>query len=1174
MIGRSLAHYRISSAIGAGGMGEVYRATDTKLGREVALKVLPPEMASRPERLERFRREAKALAALDHPGIVTVYSVEEAEGVHFLTMQLVEGEPLDRLIPEGGLPVERILEVASALAEALAAAHHKGIVHRDLKPANVMVTADGRVKVLDFGLARMGEPPGEGSTGSEVATDFRTREGVVMGTVPYMSPEQVSGREVDHRTDLFSMGILLYEMATGRRPFQGSSSAELASAILRDTPKPLGEVRSGLPAGLGPVVQRCLEKAPGDRFPSARGLWDSLRALPRESSSIQAAVAPVSRPEAGASSGAARADEGFWVAVLPFKHRGADPAVEALAEGLSEEIATGLSRFSYLRVISRGSTERYSNETVDVRSVGRELGARYVMDGSLRRAGSQLRIAVQLVDATTGAHLWAETYNRPFDPDEVFALQDEVVPRIVSTVADMHGVLPRSMSEAVHGRTPDQLSPYEAVLRSFRYFERVTAEELAAARSGLELAVIKAPAYADAWAMLALLCAQEYGQGFNLQADALANGATAARRAVEAGPSNHLAHFSLAQVLFFQKEFQTFRNAAARAAALNPMDGNAIAFLGELLTYSGDGERGLALAGRAKQLNPNHPGWYWYADVYNAYRQGDYRGALDFARKADMPDHWGGHAMIAAACGQLGEREAAGRALRGLLALRPDFGTIVHQASQRWFEPEYVEHLVDGLRKAGLEVPTDPAPRPSEGARDTPVSIAVLPFADMSPARDQQYLCEGMAEEIMNALVRIQGIRVASRTSAFRASHDENDLAAIGRALSVEQVLEGSVRTAGSRLRVTAQLSDVATGYQLWSERYDRAAEDVFAVQDEIAAGVVGAVEARLSSGEHAVPARPPVRDLEAYRLFLKGRHLRHTRNDHAGALRAYEEAARIDPSHAPSRVGIAEATVLACFYGLVPPRAACARAREELAAARRLQGEPPEALAAEGFLAFVERRWADAELAFRRAIDLQPGFVPALGPLGMVLGAMQRVDEALPLLERAREADPLSAFPWAATGTALLAARRAREAAPYFADALSFGTENTLALSGACLSAGALGRHDEALAAAEQAVALTRRSAFFVALLGWAHATAGRDADARRLLDEVRARPAGAPTVVPEVWLLAALGEREAAFERLARADEELQPFVWFLGYPGFDPLRSDPRFAALLGRLGLPPS
>ena len=406
-------------------------------------------------------------------------------------------------------------------------------------------------------------------------------------------------------------------------------------------------------------------------------------------------------------SGTVRADEGFWVAVLPFKYSGSNSDLTALAEGLTEEIVTGLSRFSYLKIIARSSTSRFASESADVRSAGKELGARYVMEGSLRHAGSKLRLTVQLVDALSGAHHWAETYERNFSPEAVFELQDELVPRIVSTVADMNGVLPRSMSAVVRSSTPEQLSPYEAVLRSFGYFERVNAEELAAARSGLELAVRRTPAYGDAWAMLALLCVQDYAQGFNLHADSLTSGATAARRAVEVTPSNHLGYFSLAQALFFQKEFQSFRNAAERAVALNPMDGNSIAFVGELLTYAGDWERGMALADRAKQLNPNHPGWYWYADFYNAYRQGDYRGALNFVLKANLPGHWGTQVAIAACYGQLGEDDAAGKALRDLLKLRPDFADTVSKDVAKWWTPDYGKHLIDGLRKAGLEIAGD-----------------------------------------------------------------------------------------------------------------------------------------------------------------------------------------------------------------------------------------------------------------------------------------------------------------------------------------------------------------------------------------------------------------------------------------------------------------------------------
>jgi TolB-like protein/Tfp pilus assembly protein PilF len=993
VIGRTLAHYRIAAAIGAGGMGEVYRATDTKLGRDVALKVLPAEMASRPERLERFRREAKALAALDHPGVVGVYSVEEAEGVHFLTMQLVEGQPLDRLIPEGGLPVGRILEIGAALAEALGAAHDKGIVHRDLKPANVMVTADGRVKVLDFGLARMTGLQADPSAGSELPTDLRTREGVVMGTVPYMSPEQVSGREVDFGTDLFSLGVILYEMAAGRRPFQGSSSAELASSILRDTPRPLGELRGDLPAGLAQAIGRCLEKDAADRFPSARDLRDGLRGVTAEASAMLTAATPSPRPVAAVDSAAARAEEGFWVAVLPFKYTGGNADITALAEGLSEEIVTGLSRFSYLRVIARSSTERYLGEAMDVRSVGNELGARYVVEGSLRQAGPALRIAVQLVDAVSGAHLWAETYDRPFRPEEIFALQDELVPRIVSTVADMNGVLPRSMSQAVRSRDPEQLSPYEAVLRSFGYFERVTAEELALARSALELAVRKAPAYADAWAMLALLCAQEYGQGFKPRGDSLASGAAAAQRAVEAGPSNHLAHFSLAQALFFQKEFPSFRNAAERAAALNPMDGNSIAFLGELLIYAGDFERGLALAGRAKQLNPNHPGWYWYADFYNAYRQGDDRGALGFALKVNLPGHWGAHAAIAAAYGQLGEQSAAAKALRDLLGVRPDFAARTRRDIEKWWAPEYVERFIDGLCKAGLDLPSaseserpstaDPAlrsPGSGEARADEGFGVAVLPFEYTGGNAEVTTLAEGLSEEIVTGLSRFSYLRVIARSSTLRYRGEAVDVRTVGKELGARYVMGGSLRQAGSLLRVAVQLVDASTGAHLWAETYSRPFDPkaIFELQDDLVPRIVS------TSGDHfgvlaraiseAVRARP-LAQMTAYDALMRGfgYHFRLSPDEHAEARAALEQAVERAPANADCWAMLSWVYSHEHAHGFNPRPGSLDRA---LAAARRAVDLAPSnhlAYQALAVVLFFRKETAGCLSAAERSMALSP---------------------------------------------------------------------------------------------------------------------------------------------------------------------------------------------------------
>jgi TolB-like protein len=463
-------------------------------------------------------------------------------------------------------------------------------------------------------------------------------------------------------------------------------------------------VRADFPADLSSIIQRCLEKSAADRFQSARDIRNELRGVNVGAPSVRTSTTSSSRPEAEAGSGAARAEEGFWVAVLPFKYSGANAELTALSEGLSEDIVTGLSRFSYLKVISRSSTSRYANEVVDVRSAGRDLGARYLLEGSLRQAGSRLRIAAQLIDTNSGAHLWAETYDRPFHAEAVFELQDDVVPRIVSTIADMNGILPHSMSEALRSRAPDQLTPYEALLRSFSYWERLTAEEHAAARAALEHAVEQAPNYADCWAVLSMLYGDEYKTGFNVRPDSLDRALVAARRAVDLAPSNPLAPLSLASVLFFRKELQAFRSAAERAIALNPLDGGTAAFLGMLMACSGDWERGCALAERAMQLNSHHLGWYWCAAAYNAYRKSDYRGALDVALKINTRGVWGAILVLAAAHGQLGEREAARSALQELLALMPNFAVVAREECAKWWEPPLVEHLLDGLRKAGLEI--------------------------------------------------------------------------------------------------------------------------------------------------------------------------------------------------------------------------------------------------------------------------------------------------------------------------------------------------------------------------------------------------------------------------------------------------------------------------------------
>jgi TolB-like protein/Tfp pilus assembly protein PilF len=400
------------------------------------------------------------------------------------------------------------------------------------------------------------------------------------------------------------------------------------------------------------------------------------------------------------------ADKGFWIAVLPFGHRGADPEVETLADGLAEEIVIGLSRFSYLRVIARSSTARYSDAPSDVRAVGQQLGARYVMQGSVRQAGPRARIAAQLVDTITGANLWAETYERDFSAESVFGLLDDVAPRIVATVADMNGVLPHAMSELLRGRDPATLTPYEAVLRSFGYLARLDAAEHGLVREALERAVEKSPLDADCWAMLSFVYAEEFKHGFNVRDGSLDRALDAARRAVAAAPANALCYHMLAQALFFRRDLVAFRNGAERAIELNPMDACTLAFMGILLGYAGDWERGCGLAEQAMQLNPHHPGWYRFAAFNAAYSRRDFDGALGVALKFNMPSYFYTHYALAAAYGQLGELEAARRALEELLAQRPDFADVAREELARWYgHGDVLELALDGLRKAGLSIP-------------------------------------------------------------------------------------------------------------------------------------------------------------------------------------------------------------------------------------------------------------------------------------------------------------------------------------------------------------------------------------------------------------------------------------------------------------------------------------
>jgi TolB-like protein/tetratricopeptide (TPR) repeat protein len=630
--------------------------------------------------------------------------VEESDGLHFLTMELIEGQPLDRLIPVNGLPVERLVAIAGALAEALAAAHEKGIVHRDLKPANVMLTTDGRVKVRDFGLAK--DARAEVPDGATQTSAGLTQAGMVIGTPAYMSPEQISGRALDHRTDIFSLGVILQEMATGRRPFEGSSSAELVSAILRDSPPLVTDVRADLPGDLARVIRRCLEKDPRDRVQTARDVSNEFRDMARTASHPASTPASATRATPAPDSIAARAAEGFWVAVLPFKGGSGDADLEALADGLTEDVNTGLSRFPYLQVIAHNSAMAYKGRATDIRTVGRELGARYVIEGSIRKRGRAIRVSAQLLDAGSGTQLWAEAYDREISDTGAFQIQDDLTDHIVTAVADGYGVLVRSMAAPTRDRQVEELSASELVLRYYAFMQQVDPLEHAVLRAGLERILEREPGHATAWACLSNVYQLEYFDRFNPREQPLDRAREAAWRAIKIDPACQMGWKELAAVQFFSRDFAAFRETAQRAMSLNPLDGTTLAYMAIMIAFSGDWERGVALAQRTIDLNRHHPGWYHLVFFHYHYRKDDYQAALQTAKKINMPEfHWM-QLATAAACGILGRHEEARTAVESLRKYNPMFLDLenVRNDIEIW-DPDKneVEKLMQGLQKAGLK---------------------------------------------------------------------------------------------------------------------------------------------------------------------------------------------------------------------------------------------------------------------------------------------------------------------------------------------------------------------------------------------------------------------------------------------------------------------------------------
>jgi TolB-like protein/Tfp pilus assembly protein PilF len=588
--GTRLGPYEILASLGAGGMGEVYRARDTRLGRDIALKLLPADLAGAPDRLARFEREARMVAGLNHPNIVMLHSVEEHGGANFLTMELVEGRNLAELMTHDGLPVAKVLELAIALADALVAAHEKGVVHRDLKPANVMLTRDGRVKVLDFGLAKHLSVDAELTRTSSPISEV----GQVLGTMPYMAPEQIRGETVDARSDLFSFGVVVYELVSGKRPFGGQSSADVSSAILRDAPPPLREV----PPDLARILERCLQKNPRERYQTALDVGNELRRVGRG--------APAAAPKA--------AGEDASVAVLPFANRSASADDEYFADGLADELLATLARIRGLRVAARTSSSQFKGTTDDLATIGRKLNVVSLLEGSVRKAGNRVRITVQLINVSDGYRVWSESYDRTLD--DVFAVQDDIAQSVVKELrrtllgeADDSDASREVRAEVAHAARGRSTNPeaQRLLLLGRHLSERKTPEGYAQANVYLRQALTLDPGFASAWAELAAVHARMCSAAIGLEERRLeaTRAHEALERALALGPDLAEVHATLGWVsITVDNNWERADSALRRALELEPAYPFALRLSGVVARTGGDFARSEVTLRQAAALDP------------------------------------------------------------------------------------------------------------------------------------------------------------------------------------------------------------------------------------------------------------------------------------------------------------------------------------------------------------------------------------------------------------------------------------------------------------------------------------------------------------------------------------------------------------------------------------------